>query len=268
MADLPPSKPPPNEHTKGGRGLKKLVEGNPNDDAFRLITQHGVPLPVAMQTCGATISEQAMKRRINRHNNLHDIREATATAALLDLSRDNLNLPDTPSHHIQTAAVTPGTGDKATVRGGSTKLPSKYTQAALDALPDWLSRDMTADAMTKRKKRKDKEMTRDNFARKAHKLHRNAKFKKVWKEATQEYHANLTGPTPRKKGFGARSVAKKYNELLGSPGDKKIGKQALANAVARGNETTKLRFVGSDQKTECFYQKTCRCQVQRRGFLR
>ena len=106
--------------------------------------------------------------------------------------------------------------------------------AALAAIPSWLSREKTATTMAKRKKRKEAEMTRDNFAHKANTLYRNNKFKGVWKHATEEYHSNKTGPTPSKHGFGALAVAKKYNKLLASPGDKKIGKMALINALKRG----------------------------------
>ena len=56
-----------------------------------------------------------------------------------------------------------------------------------------------------------------------------------------EFHAKSTGPTPRKKGFGARAVADKYNQQLNSPGDIKIEKLTLSKAIARGEVGVSLK---------------------------
>lgn len=68
MADPAPSKVPPNGPIKRFRALKKLEDDNPNDNAFSLITEYNVPVQDAMTKCGATVTFQAMFRRVDRFN--------------------------------------------------------------------------------------------------------------------------------------------------------------------------------------------------------
>ena len=127
----------------------------------------------------------------------------------------------------------PGTGSEMK-SGGKSKEDGARTADALDEMPTWLDRAKVSKTMSKRKKRKEAETTRDNFAKKANSLYYTKRISRVWKAATKEYLSNQTSDTPKKHGFGARAVALKYNLQLQSPGDRKIGRRALQDAMKSG----------------------------------
>ena len=150
---------------------------------------------------------------------------------------------NSPSPHRQSSPVTSGTAlgsQKSPKQNVSCGIDSeicivKKTKAdALDKIPGWLDRGKTSSTLSKRKKRPTAEVNRDNFTGRVENDYRTEKFKGVWKDATNEYHANLTGAKKGKHGFGAASVASKYNKLLLSPNDRKIRAQTLIDSVARG----------------------------------
>ena len=99
---------------------------------------------------------------------------------------------------------------------------TKAREDALDKILAWLDRGKTAGALSKRKKRPNAEVNRDNFTERAENDYRKENFKGVWKDATNEYHANITWTKKGKRGFGAASVASKYNKRLLSPNDRRI----------------------------------------------
>ena len=167
-----------------------------------------------------------MNNRVRRYRARNYVPES-ASAKLSSCSISSLSSSDS-----RTAANTPSPTSTASSKSAPTK---NKTDAALDAIPGWLNREKTSSLLSKRKKRKELEMARDLFASKSNKMYRKEKFKRVWKEATKEYHhlkSNVS--TPSKHGCGARAIAKKYNEQLASPGDYQVGKTALLNAVSRG----------------------------------
>ena len=79
---------------------------------------------------------------------------------------------------------------------------TKAREDALDKILAWLYCGKTAGALSKRKKRRTAEVNRDNFTERAENDYHEEKFKGVWKDATNEYHANITGAKKGKRGFG------------------------------------------------------------------
>ena len=108
---------------------------------------------------------------------------------------------------------------------------TKAREDALDKILAWLDRGKTAGALLKRKKRPTAEVNRDNFTERAENDYREEKFKGGWKDATNEYHANITGTKKGKRGFRAASVASKYNIRLSSPNYRKIRVQLSLNQL-------------------------------------
>ena len=89
--------------------------------------------------------------------------------------------------------------------------------------------------MTKCNKRTALEMNRDNFYDQAIKGYYDKQYSMAWKAATIELSTNISKGNQGKHGFGAKSVAKKYNEkLLNSPNDKKTKKTTLTRSVHSG----------------------------------
>ena len=79
------------------------------------------------------------------------------------------------------------------------------------------------------------QVTTANFKSKCENNYRHNKCKRAYKRATRELHYNLRGQKAGKRGFGARSVAAKYNlEILNSPEDKKLRHFTIIQAVGRG----------------------------------
>ena len=131
----------------------------------------------AMQKCKATVSKRAMQKRVARYKQ--------RTNAVQDS-------PESRSSSAASSAVSPvpklSSPDCIT-------FSSAKNEAILDSMPKWLSREKTESTLGKRSKRKELEMARHNFAQKSKTQYRKTKFKRVWKEATMELHANSTGPT-------------------------------------------------------------------------
>ena len=92
------------------------------------------------------------------------------------------------------------------------KYSYKSKRRCADKILAWLDRGKTAGALSKRKKRPTAEVNWDNFTERAENDYHKEKFKRVWKDATNEYHANITGTKKGKRGFGAASVASKYKK--------------------------------------------------------
>ena len=86
---------------------------------------------------------------------------------------------------------------------------TKAREDALDKIPAWLDRGKTASTLSKRKKRPTAEVNWDNFTERAENNYHEEKCKGVWKDATNDYHANITGTKKGKRGFGAASIASK-----------------------------------------------------------
>jgi len=99
---------------------------------------------------------------------------------------------------------------------------TKVREDALDKVLAWLEGGKNAAALLKQKKRPTAEVNWDNFTERAENDYREEKFKGVWKDATNEYHANITGTKKGKRVFRAASVALKYNKRLLSPNDRMI----------------------------------------------
>jgi len=115
-------------------------------------------MAVAMKSCGATVKERAMENRIERYQKHHAPADVNLpTAAEQD---------STGCAAVSSNVITPQTWSKANGGKGvlSLVLASKVVDAALDSMSSWLSRETIA-----RHKRKEMEITRDNFAKKANK---------------------------------------------------------------------------------------------------
>mmetsp|Transcript_3186 Transcript_3186/g.5790 ORF Transcript_3186/g.5790 Transcript_3186/m.5790 type:complete len:164 (+) Transcript_3186:322-813(+) len=108
---------------------------------------------------------------------------------------------------------------------------TKAREDALDKILAWLDRGKTAGALSKQKKRPTAEVNQDNFTERAENDYREEKFKGVWKDAT---NTQISGTKKGKRGFGAVSVASKYNKHLLSPNDRKIRAQTFIDSVAPG----------------------------------
>ena len=109
------------------------------------------------------------------------------------------------------------------------------TDDALKRIPEWMKRSSTKEVFTRRNKRTAPQANRDNFQKKAERDHRQKKYSIAWKEATTELKINNEGPNFKKRGYGARAIAAKFNSsLLTSPTDRKINHETLRRAVSQG----------------------------------
>ena len=183
------------------------------------VTKHNIPIIDAMSYTGATHQVRVIRRRVDRYNE----RMGNIILSLPKTSASSVPLStNSPSPHRQSSPVTSGTAlgsrksPKQNVSRGIDSeicIVKKAREDALDKIPGWLDRAKTSSTLSKRKKRPTAEVNRDNFTERAENDYREEKFKGVWKDATNEYHANLTGAKKGKRGFGAASVASKYNKL-------------------------------------------------------
>ena len=182
---------------------------------------------------GATKGVRGIQRRVDRYKERMEniiLSLPKTPASSVPLSTNS------PSPHQLSSTVTPGTapGSRKSCGIDEICIVTKAREDALDKIPAWLDRGKTASTLSKRKKRPTAEVNRDNFTERAENDYRDEKFKGVWKDATNEYHANITGTKKGKHGFGAAAVASKYNKRLSFPNDRKIRAQTLIDSVARG----------------------------------
>jgi len=79
-------------------------------------------------------------------------------------------------------------------------------------MPEWCDKDKIGQTMNRRKKRTSVQTDRDNFAAKATRDYKHAKYKDAFKEATILLAEAQKGPNAGKKGFGSRSAVSKEDD--------------------------------------------------------
>mmetsp|Transcript_20094 Transcript_20094/g.43620 ORF Transcript_20094/g.43620 Transcript_20094/m.43620 type:complete len:220 (-) Transcript_20094:521-1180(-) len=212
MADRPHQDSTPNPTTIVRGKFRDIDHDDPYDKAFLLVTKWGVPPQAAIDSTGAIESVRALERRAIRWFERFDPPVANAntppstTTTPLTENPDATTTPTDNPNPSPSAATTTPTNNSSPPSGKKSSL-TKARDAALDILPDWMSKSKTENAMLKRKKRTTLEMNRDNFDKNAVESYYDNRYKKVWKEATTEYYNILGDESTRgKHGFGSMAV--------------------------------------------------------------
>ena len=181
-----------------------------------------------MRNCAVTSSTSAFYGRVKRwqirnHTTRDDVHGAMA---LVDLSQ--VDPPPDPDKYASLHT--------AKARLCKTSSLDKARAAALDTIPAWMDRDVTASAMSKRKKRSINQTTQDNWDDKALSAYYAERHKNAWKGGTKYYNEVLEDPKLcGKKGYGSRSIVENINQyVLDSPNDRKIRPTAFEKAVKEG----------------------------------
>ena len=215
----------------------------------------------ALHTTQANISKQALHRRVMRARANVREKEVTERAAqsLLSLGAGKDTRPTAaslspPPPKGMSTAVTPGTSARkarparplaaSSVTLGKRKSPYPVPEttlndarsAALETLPNWVDHEATSAAMTKRPKMTRQDRCQRNFDEQSVERYRWSKYSNAWKGATRQLHDLQQSGKTGSRGCGARAVAQRWNEtVLSSPGDHKISKSSLHDAVKHGN---------------------------------
>jgi hypothetical protein len=242
------------------------VRSQSNRRFSRQITVNGVAVNEALDLCAGTVQKRTMFERVKRwRDRLKSARkdELIAEIALVELQKDStpLKLPTPPSPPVHSPPVPSLLGETASsffqtkrksppkkrkvsslsILGGilekekpENKVRSNAQIQAINNLPEWMDKQSTVKTMFTRKKRTRKDKCKDDYEEKSKKEYRMRKYSTVWKMATAQLHENNSGPSKGKRGYGGRAVAKKYNALLASPGDKKLSHSSLSAEVLAG----------------------------------
>lgn len=198
-------------------------------------------VPKEMRITKATITPAALYSRVKRHREHRALTEAAET--MESFASASIAAP-AASIAAPALAVTPEPPAKRKGRpslsggarnGGRGAASKPALNLALNHLPGWQDREKTEANMTCRPKRLPADVQRETFTWNAERKHRKEKFKRVYKKATAKLDLNMKSDKTRgKRGYGCTQVAKDYNKLLQSPGDRKLAPSTLADAVKEG----------------------------------
>ena len=128
------------------------------------------------------------------------------------------------------------TFDKSPIPTGKKDL--KALDVSIELMPEWVDKDKLKETVGKKTRRSSKDAHEYNWAKKAKKDLRDARYKKAFKMATEEaWKVQRKRGQAGKRGKGLRAIAARYNSMyLTEPGDRRLTRQALHNCINERGE--------------------------------
>ena len=193
------------------------------------VTQFNVPVAEAWKVTNSEGNIRGLYARVRRWREKEEKNDTEmAASGLVSLSFQQ-ELQETPSSLSSGSARSSSTNNNM--------MKNRRDSTSRELLPQWMDPEKTIAAMSKRPKRRQEEVAREENRKKLDNHQIDNKYSRAFKAVTLKLKENQSNPDLYgKRGYGIRSVVQEINTtMLSSPNDKQLSKSAIKDAISRGS---------------------------------